>query len=80
MPKEHVAPEIKAKGLKLKRRIQDIADAKGMTLKEVAEQCPMSYNGLHDKFRRGSITVLDLEKVLHVMGMKIAFVPEDETK
>lgn len=80
MPKEHVPPEVKAKGLALKKRVQEIVEEKGMTLKEVAERCPMSYNGIHDKFRRGSITVLDLEKILDVLGMKLAFVPKSENK
>lgn len=62
----------------LKEKIQEMASNQDLTLKEVANKADMSYNGLHNKFYRGSITVRDLEKILHVLGMKIVFVPLDK--
>ena len=55
----------------LKETIQTIANEQNMTLKEVAEKAGMNYNGLHDKFRRGSMTVKDLEKLLDVLNKEL---------
>ena len=60
----------------LKEQIQAIAKEQGLTLKEVAEKAGMNYNGLHNKFFRGSITVRDLEKLLHVLGYRITYIRE----
>lgn len=59
--------------MNLKEQIKALASEQGYTLKDVAEAANMSYNGLHDKFRRGSLTVRDLEKILSVLGFTIAF-------
>lgn len=64
----------------LKEQIQEMASSQGLTLKEVADKANMNYNGLHNKFYRGSITVRDLEKILNVLGMRIKFVPLGEQK
>lgn len=58
----------------LKEQIQTIAKEQGLTLKDVAEKAKMNYNGLHNKFFRGSITVRDLEKLLDVLGKDIQIV------
>lgn len=58
--------------MELKQTIKDIAKEQGMTLKEVADKAALNYNGLHDKFRRGSITVRDLNKILDVLGKELS--------
>lgn len=62
----------------LKEQIQTIAKEQGLTLKDVAEKAGMNYNGLHNKFFRGSITVRDLEKLLHVLGKDIQIVDKHD--
>ena len=62
----------------LKETIQAIADEQHITLKEVAEKAGMNYNGLHDKFRRGSITVKDLEKILDELHKRLAIVDKQD--
>lgn len=59
--------------MNLKEQIKALASEQGYTLKDVAESANMSYNGLHDKFRRGSITVRDLETILNVLGYTLTF-------
>jgi len=59
--------------MNLKEQIKALASEQGYTLKDVAEAANMSYNGLHDKFRRGSITVRDLETILNVLGYTLTF-------
>ena len=53
--------------------IKEMAQQQGMTLKEVSDKAELNYNGLHDKFRRGSITVRDLNKLLDVLGKEMYF-------
>ena len=60
--------------MNLKEEIRTISEQKGLTLKEVATLADMSYNGLHDKFRRNSLTVRDLVKLLDVLGKEIKIV------
>lgn len=57
----------------IKDIIKQFAKDKDMTLKEVASKSNMNYTGLMDKFRRGSITLRDLEKILDVLGKRITF-------
>lgn len=59
--------------MELKEIIKQYAKENGMTLKEVAEHAHMSYNGLHNKFNRESITVKDLTRLLDVLGKQITF-------
>lgn len=59
--------------MELKEIIKQYAKARGMTFKEVAQSTHMDYNGLHDKFRRGSLTVRDLEKILDVLDKEMIF-------
>lgn len=54
--------------------LKQYAKEQGMTLKEVAEKVPVSYEGMLNKFRRGSITVKDLEKILDVLHKEIRIV------
>lgn len=61
----------------LKETIKAFASEKGMTLKDVAERAGMSYNGLHNKFNRGSLTVRDLNILLDTVGKKITFVDKE---
>lgn len=58
--------------MELKQTIKDIAKEQGMTLKDVADKAELNYNGLHDKFRRGSITVRDLNRILDVLGKELS--------
>lgn len=60
----------------LKEQIQAIAKEQEITLKELSQKAGMNYTGLLDKFRRGSITVRDLEKLLHVLGYRITYIRE----
>ena len=62
----------------LKEKIQAIADEQHITLKEIAEQAGMNYNGLHNKFYRGSIPVKDLEKILDVLHKRLAIVDKQD--
>ena len=39
-----------------------------LTMKELASKADMNYTGLLDKFRRNSLTVRDLEKLLNAIG------------
>lgn len=59
--------------MNLKEQIKALASEQGYTLKDVAEAANMSYNGLHNKFNRGSITVRDLESLLNVLGYTLTF-------
>lgn len=58
--------------MELKQTIKDIAKEQGMTLKDVADKAGLNYNGLHDKFRRGSITVRDLNRILDVLEKELS--------
>lgn len=58
----------------LKDELKAIAKEQGITFKELAVKAGVSENGLHNKFKRGSLTVKDLSTLLAVLGLKIAFV------
>ena len=62
-----------AKYLNLKDEIKQFCLEKNMTFKELAEKAKMSENGLHDKFRRDSLTVKDLRQILDVLGKEMVF-------
>ena len=51
--------------------LKQYAKEQEMTLKEVAEKVPVSYEGMLNKFRRGSMTVKDLEKLLDVLNKEL---------
>lgn len=52
----------------LKDQIKTFAEKEGMTFKELAVKAGMSEKGLHNKFRRDSLTVKDLIKLLACLG------------
>ena len=58
----------------LKDELKAIAKEQGITFKELAAKACVSENGLHNKFKRGSLTVIDLSTLLDVLGLKISFV------
>ncbi len=60
--------------MKLKEQIKAFASEKGMTLKDVAVKADMSYNGLHNKFERNSLTVKDLQRLLTVLEKEMVFI------
>lgn len=57
----------------LKDQIKAIATKQGMTFKDLAIKAGLNENGLHDKFRRKSITFDDVQKLLDVLGKTIVF-------
>ena len=59
--------------MNIKEIIKQYAQERGLTLKEVALKSEMNYTGLLDKFRRGSLTLRDLERLLDVLGKRITF-------
>lgn len=59
----------------LKAKLQAVAKEQNMTFKDLAAHAGMNENGLHDKFRRNSLTVKDLCKLLEALGLELAFVP-----
>ncbi len=75
-----------AEGLKgmtknnLKDQIKALAESQGLTFKELAVKADMNENGLHDKFRRESLTVKDLNKLLNVLGKTIDITDIDKDK
>lgn len=58
----------------IKTQIKELCEIEGITLKELANRAGMNYTGLHDKFRRQSITVGDLMKLLDCLGYSLAIV------
>lgn len=59
--------------MSIKEIIKQFASERGLTLKEVSQKAGLSYNGLHNKFHRGSLTVNDLIKLLDVLQKEITF-------
>lgn len=66
--------------MNLRERLNRLVHEENTTLKEVIEKSGMSYNGFHNKLTRNTVYVRDLEKILDVLGMKLAFVPKSENK
>lgn len=54
-----------------KETIKTICHAEHITMKELACKAGMNYNGLLDKFRRKSMTVKDLERLLSAIGYSL---------
>lgn len=59
--------------MRIKETIKRFTTERGLTLKEVSQRAGLSYNGLHNKFHRGSLTVSDLMKILKVLQKEIVF-------
>ena len=51
-----------------KDTIKELCMSEHITMKELASKAGMNYTGLLDKFRRNSLTVRDLEKLLTAIG------------
>lgn len=64
----------------LKGMIQSLAEVQGLTFKELAARAGMNENGLHNKFRRNSLTVKDLCKLLDVLGCELSFRPKERKR
>ena len=60
----------------LKSKIQEMYQLEGLTFKELAVKAGMNENGLHDKFRRQSITFRDLMFLLSTLGYTISIVKD----
>lgn len=58
----------------IKQILKDLCKENGITFKDLAILANMNTNGLHDKCRRKSLTVKDLEKLLQVLGKEIKIV------
>lgn len=58
----------------IKQILKDLCKDNGITFKDLAILANMNINGLHDKCRRKSLTVKDLEKLLQVLGKEIKIV------
>ena len=64
--------------MNLKEQIKILATEKEMTLKELSAKANMNYTGLLDKFRRNSLTVRDLQRLLDVLDKQIVFVDKQK--
>lgn len=62
----------------IKSKIQELCQIEGLTFKELAIKSGMNYNGLHDKFRRNSITFRDLMSLLSTLGYTISIVKDKD--
>lgn len=51
-----------------KDTIKALCASEHITMKELASKADMNYTGLLDKFRRNSLTVRDLERLLTAIG------------
>jgi len=60
--------------MNLKEQIKILATEKEMTLKELSAKANMNYTGLLDKFRRNSLTVKDLQRLLDVLDKQMVFI------
>lgn len=58
----------------LKAEITSLCKDKDLTIKELSERAAVSEKGLHNKFKRGNMTVQDLEHILSVLGKRLAIV------
>lgn len=55
----------------IKLELKILCHTHGISIKELAEKAGMNVNGLHDKCRRESMTVKDLEKLLAVFNKQL---------
>lgn len=62
----------------LKDQIKTICHEKNITFKELAEKAKLDENGLHDKFRRKSLTVKDLNTLLACLGKTLVIKDKDK--
>lgn len=51
--------------------IKELCQRNDITFKELALKANMNIQGLHDKFRRDSITLRDFQKLLNVLGYEL---------
>lgn len=58
-----------------KATIKELCMSERLTMKELASKADMNYTGLLDKFRRDSLTVRDLEKLLNAIGYTLTVSP-----
>lgn len=56
----------------LKAEITRLCTLHQMTFKELAEKAGFNASGLHDKFRRDSMTIRDYERLLSVFGKRLS--------
>lgn len=57
-----------------KDTIKELCQKNNMTFKELALKAGMNTQGLHDKFRRDSITLRDFQQLLNVLGYELTIV------
>ena len=62
----------------IKSKIQELCQIEGLTFKELAVKSGMNEKGLHDKFRRNSITFRDLMSLLSTLGYTISIVKDKD--
>ena len=62
----------------IKSKIQELCQIEGLTFKELAVKSGMNEKGLHDKFRRQSITFRDLMSLLSTLGYTISIVKDKD--
>ena len=62
----------------IKSKIQELCQIEGLTFKELAIKSGMNENGLHNKFKRNSITFRDLMSLLSTLGYTISIVKDKD--
>jgi hypothetical protein len=62
--------------MELKEELKALAKEQGMTFKELAEKAGLNETGLHDKFKRGSLTVKDLLALLSALDHEMTIRPK----
>ena len=62
----------------IKSKIQELCQIEGLTFKELAVKSGMNENGLHNKFKRNSITFRDLMSLLSTLGYTISIVKDKD--
>lgn len=55
----------------LKEFIKMLCEQKGLTIKDFTAKINMNETGFHDRFKRKSITINDLDKMLEPFGLKL---------
>lgn len=55
-----------------KDTIKGLCQSNNLTFKELALKADMNTQGLHDKFRRDSITLRDFQRLLNVLGYELS--------
>lgn len=62
----------------LKEFIKMLCEKRGLTLKELTAKINMNETGFHDRFKRKSISINDLDKMLEPFGLKLKVVEMTE--